>query len=236
MARGGSKRIPNKNIKDFHGKPIIHYSIAAALSSECFERVIVSTDSKKIAEISLKEGAEVPFLRSEKNSHDEATTPDALLEVLNELQTTGECYDEFCCIYPTAPFIKAERLKEARNLLIEKPGIDGVIPIVPFSYPIQRSLKLKNQYVHMVDKSLVHTRSQDLETRYHDAGQFYYLNTKKFLETKNLWNPKVMPILLPEYEVHDIDNEMDWKIAEMKYEIMEQNKSIELINRENEVS
>lgn len=234
MARGGSKRIPNKNIKDFHGKPIIHYSIAAALSSECFERVIVSTDSKKIAEISRNAGAEVPFLRSEKNSNDEATTPDALLEVLNELQSAGDCYDAFCCIYPTAPFIKAERLKDAQNLLLEKPEIDGVIPIVPFSYPIQRSLRLENQYVHMVDKSLVHTRSQDLETRYHDAGQFYYLNTKKFLETTNLWNPKVVPILLPECEVQDIDNEMDWKIAEMKYEIMEQNKIITLLGREDE--
>ena len=220
MARGGSKRIPNKNIKDFHGKPIIHYSIAAALSSECFERVIVSTDSKKIAEISLKEGAEVPFLRSELNSNDTATTPDALIEVLECLEKQGGKYETFCCIYPTSPLIKSDVIKEAFELCRDKDEIDGVIPVTVFSYPIQRSLRIKDDYVMMADERYIHTRSQDLKEFYHDAGQFYFLRTAAFKKSKNLWLPKIKPLILPHLEVQDIDNQADWEIAELKYTII----------------
>lgn len=216
LARGGSKRIPNKNIKNFHGKPIINYSIEAAKKSGCFEQIIVSTDSKKIAEISKQAGAEVPFFRSKKNSSDEATTSQALLEVLRVLNYQ---YKSFCCIYPTAPLIRFENLIEANNIL-SNDEVDGVIPVSKFSYPVQRSLVKKDHLIKMKYKSWKDTRSQDLEAHYHDAGQFYFLDTQKFLHCKNLWSLNISPLFLPESEVQDIDYEIDWEIAEIKYKKM----------------
>lgn len=217
LARGGSKRIPNKNIKNFHGKPIINYSIEAAKKSGCFEQIIVSTDSKKIAEISKEAGAEVPFFRSKKNSSDEATTSQALLEVLRVLNYQ---YESFCCIYPTAPLIRFENLIKANGVLSSNDGIDGVIPVSKFSYPVQRSLVKKDNLIKMKYKSWKDTRSQDLESYYHDAGQFYFLDTQRFLQCKNLWSLNISPLFLPESEVQDIDYEIDWEIAEIKYKKM----------------
>lgn len=216
LARGGSKRIPNKNIKFFEGEPIINYSIRAAIQSRCFDRVIVSTDDQQIANISEKAGAEIPFYRSKKNSNDEATTSNALVEVINRLD---KIYDSFCCIYPTSPLINYENLIYAKKTLLKNNMIDGVIPVCEFSHSPQRSLIKSGDLIKMRYKSWVNTRTQDLQSQYHDAGQFYFLNTKRFLETKNLWNLKLSPLILPESEVQDIDNEIDWEIAKIKFKI-----------------
>lgn len=131
-ARGGSKRIPRKNIKEFCGKPILAYSIEAARASGAFEEVMVSTDDPEIAEIAKKYGASVPFFRSEATANDYASTDDVIMEVLKTYEKRGEHFDNFCCIYPTAPFVTGERLKQAMDLLADS---DSVMPVVPFSYP-----------------------------------------------------------------------------------------------------
>jgi pseudaminic acid cytidylyltransferase len=216
-ARGGSKRIPRKNIRDFCGKPIIAYSIEIALKSEIFDEVMVSTDDEEIAEIAIKYGAKVPFMRSKKNSDDYSGTADVLLEVLEGYQSKGHDAQYACCIYPTAPFISIDLLKESRSLLTDK-NVDSVFPILQFSFPIQRALK-KNQFgfVEMFSPENLTKRSQDLEPAYHDAGQFYFFNVHKFLETKKLWMERSSGIVLSELDAHDIDTEEDWKIAEFKY-------------------
>lgn len=220
-ARGGSKRIPRKNIKLFLGRPIIQYSIAAALQSDCFDEVMVSTDDKEIAEISKNLGASIPFYRSEKISDDHATTADVIEEVLAEYKKLGKEFDYFCCIYPTAPFVNKEKLKEAMKILNEK-DVDSVFPVVKFSYPIQRGLKIENELVKMIWPENLNARSQDLMPAYHDAGQFYCMGTKKFLEQKKIFAERSFPIITSELEVQDIDNEEDWKVAELKYKILNQ--------------
>lgn len=218
-ARGGSKRIPRKNIKEFCGKPILAYSIEAALSSGIFDTVMVSTDDKEIAEIAIKYGAEVPFYRSEKTAGDFATTSDVLLEVIDEYEKRGKQFDILCCIYPTAPFITGQRLEEAMTIL-ETSGADTLIPVVSFSYPPQRAL-------HIVDERLVplfpenlNARSQDLEKHYHDVGQFYFTRVEKYKITKNLMLGDVVPMEISELEVQDIDNLIDWQLAELKYKLI----------------
>ena len=217
-ARGGSKRIPRKNIKLFLGQPIIKYSIEAAIKSGCFGEVMVSTDDKEIAEISKKLGATVPFYRSEKTSDDHATTADVIAEVLAEYKKSGKEFDYFCCIYPTAPFITSEKLKEAMRILSEK-NADSVFPVAKFSYPIQRGLKIEDGFIKMFWPENLTTRSQDLEPAYHDAGQFYFMKVKSFLEQKRVFAEKSIPLIADEMEVQDIDNEEDWKVAELKYAI-----------------
>lgn len=219
-ARGGSKRIPRKNIKEFCGKPILAYSIEAALKSGAFDTVMVSTDDEEIARVAREYGAEVPFLRSEKTSNDFATTKDVLEEVLDEYGKRGETFDTLCCIYPTAPFITAERLKDAIELLEERKG-DTLLPVVRFSFPPQRCVvQDENGYLAFKWPEYRNSRSQDLEPYYHDAGQFYCLKVDAFEKQHNLIMEKTVPMELPESEVQDIDNEEDWKIAEMKYHIL----------------
>lgn len=218
-ARGGSKRIPRKNIKAFCGKPIIAYSIEAALGAGCFDRVMVSTDDPEIAEIARSCGAEVPFMRSAENANDFATTRDVVKEVLAQYEEQGETFDGVCCIYPTAPFITAERLAEAMELLCEKEA-DSVVPVVQFSFPPQRGLILQNGMAAFKWPENALARSQDLEPFYHDCGQFYCLNTKAFGEQELLFMKKTCPIILSEMEVQDIDNETDWKLAELKYRLL----------------
>lgn len=218
-ARGGSKGIPGKNIKPFMGQPIIKYSIDAAKDSGCFDEVMVSTDSAEIAEVSEKHGAKIPFLRSEANSNDFATTANVIEEVLNEYIKRGHEFEYACCIYPTAPFISPEKLKEGFNLLKEK-GADSVVPVVRFSYPIQRSLKIEDGKLLMIWPENLNKRSQDLMPAYHDIGQFYWLKVESFLKERVLFGKYTVPFEVPESEVQDIDNEEDWKIAEMKYKIL----------------
>ncbi len=218
-ARGGSKRIPRKNIKNFCGKPIICYSIEAALKSGCFDEIMVSTDDEEIAEIAKKAGASVPFLRSEATSNDHAGTNDVIAEVLSEYEKREQTFDLACCIYPTAPFITAEKLRDSVERL-EGSDADTLIPVVRFSYPPQRAMVIRDERLVFRKPEFLESRSQDLEPWYHDVGQFYVFRTEAFTKNKKLMVGNILPYEVDELEVQDIDNESDWKIAEIKYEAM----------------
>ena len=218
-ARGGSKRIPKKNIKPFLGKSIIRYSIEAAIQSNLFDHVIVSTDDQEISKIAVESGAIVPFVRSEKNSDDHAILADVLLEVLLFYQAKNIYFDEVCCLLPTAPFVSSKQLKVSYNKLnIEK--LDSVFPVLSYSFPIQRSLQIVQEKVKMVWEEHMSSRSQDLEKRYHDAGQYYWLRTEVFLQEKKLFMKNSGAIVISELEAQDIDTETDWKLAELKYKLL----------------
>lgn len=220
-ARGGSKRIPGKNIKEFLGQPIIEYSIKAALESGIFDEVMVSTDSDQIAEIAKNAGAKVPFMRSSDASNDFATTTDVIGEVLNQYKEAGREFDYACCIYPTAPFVTAECLKKAMQTLVEQEA-DSVIPVVRFGFPPQRSVVICEERLLFKWPEHTFTRSQDLEPFYHDAGQFYCLNTRSFMEQKSLFMKNTCPFVRDEMEVQDIDTLEDWQMAELKYRMLHQ--------------
>jgi N-acylneuraminate cytidylyltransferase len=218
-ARGGSKRIPKKNSKLFRGKPIITYSIETAINSGLFDYIMVSTDDEEIAEIAKKNGAQVPFYRSKKNSDDFTGTADVATEVLTELVNINKTFINACCIYPTAPFISSENLKAAYTLLTEN-KLDSVFPVCQFSHPIQRALEIKNSKIQMVYPENLNKRSQDLAPAYHDAGQFYWLNIEAFLKTNKIFTSNSGSIVLNELQVQDIDTETDWKIAELKHALL----------------
>jgi len=218
-ARGGSKRIPRKNIREFCGKPILAYSVEAAVSSGVFDHVMVSTDDEEIADIAKKYGAEVPFYRSEKTANDYAVTSDVLLEVLEEYEKRGERFDIGCCIYPTAPFVTGEKLKNAVEKL-KNSDADSLIPVVPFSYPPQRALIMEEGRLVFRYPEYLNSRSQDLQPHYHDVGQFYVFRTAAFQRTKNIMRGNILPLVVSELEVQDIDNLTDWQIAEIKYQLM----------------
>lgn len=215
-ARGGSKRIPKKNIKNFLGQPIIKYSIDAALLASCFDEVMVSTDNTEIATIAENYGAKVPFMRSNETSNDFATTAEVISEVLRSYEKINIRPEYVCCIYPTAPFITANKLKQAYDLLILNKA-KSVVPIVRFGFPILRSFKIEDELVKMNWPEYMNTRSQDLPQSFHDCGQFYFLHVPSFLAEQKLFTDKTFPIEMPESEVQDIDNEEDWKVAEIKY-------------------
>ena len=216
-ARGGSKRIPRKNIKEFCGRPMIEYSIQAALTADIFTEVMVSTDDLEIAEIARKAGAKVPFLRGMETSGDFATTADVLLEVLAMYESRGKYFDEVCCIYPTAPFVTAKKLQTGYELLAQG---DSVMPVVKYSYPIQRSIHIREELVYMNCPQYVNTRSQDLEDMYHDCGQFYFLKVEALKKVKALFTEKTVPYIMSDLEVQDIDHIEDLMIAEMKFRLM----------------
>jgi pseudaminic acid cytidylyltransferase len=218
-ARGGSKRIPRKNIKNFLGKPIIAYSIAAALEAGCFDEVMVSTDDHEIEDIARQYGAKVPFLRSAETSDDFSTTPDVLMEVLTDYQKRGIDFTYACCIYPTAPFITAEKLRNGYEVLL-RDDADAVFQVVRYSTPIQRALKIEGGFLRMIQPENMKIRSQDLMPAYHDSGQFYWFNVQRFLVCKHLFMEHAVPMEVSDLEVQDIDNEEDWKIAEMKYQLL----------------
>lgn len=218
-ARGGSKRIPRKNIKPFQGKPIMAYSIDAALKSGIFDEVMVSTDDEEFAEVAQKFGASVPFLRSDATANDYATTVDVLLEVVDTYRKQGKEFDTVCCLYSTAPFVTPERLKEAFGKLSDK--VDGCFTIVEYSYPIQRSLKINESgLVEMKYPEHFKSRTQDLEKIYHDAGQFYFVKTSTLIQEKTAWCKRAMPLVLSELEVQDLDTKTDWALAEIKYKLI----------------
>lgn len=218
-ARGGSKRILRKNIKPFLGKPIIAYSIEAALKSNLFKEVMVSTDDEEIAEIAVSFGAKVPFLRSNDNANDFAVLSDVINEVNTNYNLKNKRFENICCILPTAPFITPNKIKEAYTKLITE-SYDSVFPIIEFSFPIQRSLKVKDTKVEMVWSEHLNTRSQDLEPRYHDSGQFYWLKVSSFLEERKLFTLNSGAIIISQLHAQDIDTETDWKLAELKYKLM----------------
>lgn len=218
-ARGGSKRIPHKNIKPFLGKPILCYSIEAAVNSGIFDTVMVSTDDEEIAKIAKKAGAEVPFMRSEATSNDYATTADVITEVLDMYGKRGQKFEEACVIYPTAPFLTAQALQEAMEIRRKKDA-DSVLPVVRFSFPPQRCVVLKDGYLVPKWPECMPMRSQDLEPYYHDCGQFYCIRVESFMKQKKLVMEHTAPYIQDEINVQDIDTPQDWKIAEMKYRIL----------------
>lgn len=218
-ARGGSKRIPRKNIKEFLGKPIIAYAIETALTSSLFDEVMVSTEDEEIATVARKFGAKVPFLRSRKNADDFATTADVLFEVLDAYRQEGTTFTYACCIYPATPLIKTSKLKEAFSLLVEQ-DFDTVFPVLQFSFPIQRALRLyESQKVEMFYPEHLNTRSQDLAPAYHDSGQFYWFRIDRFLNFRALLTKNSGVIHLRECEAQDIDTLEDWLMAELKYKL-----------------
>lgn len=211
-ARGGSKRIPRKNIKLFYGKPIIAYAIEAGINSKYIDRVVVSTDDEEIARIARQYGAEVPFIRSNKNSDDQATLNDVFLEVSSKLSEKGN----FCMILPTTPLIQLKTIEEAYELLLER-DFDTVRPIVRYSYPIQRSLSMKeDQSISFIDEKYYKYRSQDLTPAFHDAGMFYWIKNGATLSSQNRG-----AVIVNEMHVQDIDTPIDWKLAELKYSMMQ---------------
>lgn len=219
-ARGGSKRIPRKNIKDFCGKPIIAYSIEAALESNIFDEVMVSTDDKEIAEVAIKYGAKVPFLRSHENSNDYATTADVLIEVLDKYEQMGKTFDSLCCIYPTAPFVTADKLRKGMEILTNHAEYDAVAPVVQYSFPPQRAFRIIDNEISIIYPDTFQMRSQDFEPIYHDCGQYYCMKVESFKKTRRLVLSHTYPIITAETEVQDIDTPDDWKIAEIKYKQM----------------
>jgi pseudaminic acid cytidylyltransferase len=218
-ARGGSKRIPRKNIRPFAGRPIIEYPIAAALAAGCFDEVMVSTDDAEFAEVAKRAGAGVPFLRSAKNSDDHATTADVLIEVMKKYRESGRVFDLGCCIYPFAALVTPERLREGLQIMHANPDLNGAVPVLRFGYPIQRALRIKDNLLDMIDQRHQNTMSQDLEPAYHDAGQYYWFRWDALVQARTLLGPKVAPICLGEMEAQDIDNEDDWRLAELKYQM-----------------
>ena len=218
-ARGGSKRIPRKNIKEFLGRPIIEYSVKAALESGIFDEVMVSTDDEEIAEIAKKAGANIPFMRSADAANDYATTTDVIGEVLKQYKENGQEFDYACCIYPTAPFVTKELLLKAQKL-VEKDGADSCFPVIAFSFPPQRGMVIENGIAKYKYPEYQFARSQDLESMYHDSGQFYYFDVKKFENTGKMIGDAIKPIVISEMEAQDIDNEDDWKIAELKHKML----------------
>ena len=223
-ARGGSKRIPRKNIKPFMGKPIIAYSIEAALQSGIFDEVMVSTDDEEIAEVAKQYGANVPFMRSKRAADDYATTSDVIKEVLYNYEKLGKMYDSVCCIYATAPFISPVKLIEAMELINSK-KFDSAFTLVQYSYPIQRSLSIKSERVMMLWPEYLNTRSQDLEVVYHDAGQFYIATVDAFLKYNDFWGENTGAVILSELEVQDFDTFTDWILAEMKFKLLRNENS-----------
>ena len=218
-ARGGSKRIPRKNIKPFLGKPIMAYSVEAALKSGVFDEVMVSTDAEEFAAIARQFGASVPFMRSDATANDYATTVDVLLEVVAMYRKQGKVFDNVCCLYSTAPFVTPERLKEAHNKLSD--SIDGCFTVVEYSYPIQRSLRINESgLIEMRYPEHLKSRTQDLEKTYHDAGQFYFMKTAAMEQEKTVWLKRTDPLVLSELEVQDLDTLTDWQLAEMKFDLI----------------
>lgn len=221
-ARGGSKRIPQKNIKDFAGKPIIAYSIEAAIATGIFDRIIVSTDSEKIAQVAREYGAEVPFVRPQELSDDYTPTAPVLLHALQWMVSQGEDIKALCCIYATAPFIRSTDVIDAYDKLVEN-NVGTVFPVTTFSFSIFRSHKINDHgQLEMFFPEHELTRSQDLPEAFHDAGVFYWLDAKKFSETHKLYAKDAMPVIMPRLLVQDIDTPEDWLTAESLFEICKQ--------------
>lgn len=227
-ARGGSKRIPRKNIRAFLGKPIIAYVIDEARESGLFDRILVSTDDSEIAAVAESHGAEAPFVRPPELSDDHAGTTPVIQHAIEWLQQCGTPVDYACCIYPTAPFLTASILTEAFDTLRES-GKDYAFSVARFRYPIQRALKrTPTGGVTPFQPEFIPCRSQDLEPAFHDAGQFYWGKVEAFLKGLPMFSDAAAPIMLPDHRVMDIDDELDWQQAEWMYralQLMEGNEA-----------
>lgn len=216
-ARGGSKRIPRKNIKDFLGNPMIEYPIKTAIESGIFDEVMVSTDDEEIKKIALNLGAKVPFARSKETANDYATTFAVLKEVLDAYKAKMIFFDYVCCIYPCTPLLTVEKLIESEQMLLNS-NFDAVVPVIKYSHPIHRSLKIsKTGQLEMVFKENANIRSQEFEPYYHDAGQYYFMKSSIIINSESIWECKVLPMVFTELEAQDIDGEDDWILAELKF-------------------
>ena len=219
-ARGGSKRIPKKNSREFCGKPMISYSIEAAKETQLFDQIIVSTDSLEIAEVAKKYGAEVPFIRPATLSDDHATSDQVIIHALEWMQEQQIFPEYACCIYATAPFVQPDFIKKGLDILKTK-NASTAFSVTSFPFPIFRGMKINNEgALEMFWPEHRLTRSQDLPEAYHDAGQFYWMNVEKYLQIKEMYNNDAQPVILPRHLVQDIDTEEDWIRAELMYKAL----------------
>ncbi len=222
-ARGGSKRIPGKNIKKFRGKPIISYAIEAAKDTELFDKIIVSTDDTEIAEISKKYGAEAPFIRPAELSDDFTPMRQVLIHTIESLESTGADLKFICTLFATAPFVQPEDITTGYNMLQKTDSADYVLGVTTFPFPIQRALKISTQKtLKMFDPNHFLTRSQDLEEAYHDAGQICWARKEAILGNKDIFDCNCLPLIIPNYRVQDIDTPNDWKRAEITHRVLEE--------------
>jgi pseudaminic acid cytidylyltransferase len=223
-ARGGSKRIPRKNIKEFCGKPMISWSIDAALQSGCFDRIVVSTDDVEIAELAAKCGAEVPFFRPEELSDDYTGTKAVIAHVIKRLKL-GESDAPVCCIYATAPFIQPADIRSGLDKLISS-SAKFSFAVTSYPFPIQRAIRLtKGNRVEMFNPDCFNTRSQDLDDAWHDAGQFYWGTVSAWLDESPIFSTHSTAIVLPRYRVQDIDTAEDWRQAELLFSALKANNN-----------
>lgn len=219
-ARGGSKRIPRKNIKSFCGQVIIGYSIKAALDSQCFDQVIVSTDDSEIAEVAKSFGASVPFMRPDKLANDHASTITVVKHAIEWFDGQGLSPSEVCCLYATAPFVSVGAIREAYDQMKHTQS-DYCFTATSFAFPIQRAIKVTSENrIEMFYPEHLETRSQDFEESYHDAGQFYWGKAEAFKQQKPLFSDSSTPYILPRYLVQDIDTLEDWKRSELMYKVI----------------
>ena len=220
-ARGGSKRIPRKNVKTFNGKPIIAYSIEAAIESNCFDKVIVSTDDSEISKVAKGFGAEVPFIRPAEISNDLAATNPVVSHAVNWMESQGNLVNHICCLYATAPFIEPNSISTAYKKFKEM-NADFCFSVTSFPFPIQRAIKIrKNGKVELFQSEHFHKRSQDLDESYHDAGQFYWGTKQAFDKEISILSETVIPFILPRYLVQDIDSPEDWIRAEIMHQVIQ---------------
>lgn len=223
-ARGGSKRIPRKNIRNFCGKPMIAWSVEAALASGCFDRVIVSTDDDEIAQVAIECGAEVPFLRPAEFSDDYSGTLPVIAHAVNWLKAEGCHPKAVCCLYATAPFVSPMDLKAGLEALNEKKA-DYAFSVTSYAFPIQRALRMTEEdRVEMFQPEHFSTRSQDLEEAWHDAGQFYWGRVESWLAQKAIFSHDSVPVRLPRHRVQDIDTLEDWLRAEWLFKAMQESE------------
>ena len=227
-ARGGSKRIPRKNIKDFLGRPMIAYAIEAAIASQLFDKVIVSTDDQEIAKVAQQHGAEAPFVRPQELADDFTGTNDVIKHALNWFVSQGVSIEYACCIYATVPLLRPQYLQEGLEQL-QSSGKSFAFSVTSFPSPIQRAISIKDHEVSMFYPEHLNTRSQDLEEAYHDAGQFYWGRAEAFLNNEILFSPVSVPVLLPRYLVQDIDTPEDWKRAELMYRVLAQERNCKMV-------
>ena len=220
-ARGGSKRIPRKNIKSFCGQSMIAYSIKAAIASGCFDKIIVSTDDQEIAEVAKSFGAEVPFMRPDELANDYTATIPVIKHAIEWFDDQGQSPSEVCCLYATAPFVQADSIRKAYKKMKQE-KVDYCFTVTSFAFPIQRAIKITAENrIEMFYPEHFETRSQDLEESYHDAGQFYWGKAEAFKQQKSLFSKSATPYILPQHLVQDIDTMEDWKKAELTYKIIQ---------------
>lgn len=226
-ARGGSKRIPGKNIRMFAGRPIIAWSIEAAKDAGIFDRIIVTTDSTEIAEVAARFGAEAPFVRPPELSDDHTPTAPVIAHCLNWLDEQGNTARNACCIYATAPFVRANFIRQGYELLTSR-RVSSVFSVTTFPFPIFRALRLEQDgHLSMFWPEHELTRSNDLPEAFHDAGQFYWLDCKVFQETGRIYGRDALPVILPRYLVQDIDTPEDWQTAEYMFKALQAQKHVE---------